>query len=105
MGSSRRRNSTRAPGARSVKPSHKSRTKPALQRPQPPKRLGRPTLIDLRDELSIIAATIAVVQAALMTDEDNEAPALTLLERVIYPLNKIMDGLDQLAAVARKVRS
>jgi hypothetical protein len=65
-----------------------------------PECLG-PTLIDLRDDLSNVAATIATVQRALTTDQDHDALSLTLLEAVIYPLNKIMDGLDKLAAATR----
>jgi hypothetical protein len=99
MGSARR-DSTRAThrGRRArkgpfVKPCRRKRV---LQgRSQPPERLRRPTLIDLRDALSNVAATIATVQRALTTDEDNEDLAVTLLEAVVYPLNKIIDELDK----------
>ncbi|MEP7243940.1 MAG: hypothetical protein ABI885_09655, partial [Gammaproteobacteria bacterium] len=57
------------------------------------KHLPPPNLTDQRDELNIIAATIAVVQTALRVEDDNWPLALTMLEHVMYPLEAVRDAL------------
>jgi hypothetical protein len=93
MGSSRRRNSTRAEKARSIKPSPNPRPKPG---PEPPAPIAA-TLTDIRRRLEIVRAIAYCCSAALChQDADADMDVSLVLQRSIGDeLDRQIERLDQ----------